>query len=84
MDLVERARAPGDLASRLATESLDPLSQAELDLRIALLEAEIARVRAHAAKAQAHRLAAESLFRSPAPPPGNAAADGAETGTFGK
>ncbi|WP_226017622.1 DUF1192 domain-containing protein [Novosphingobium sp. FKTRR1] len=69
MELEERARATGDLASRLATEALDPLSQAELDARIALLTAEIERVRAHAAKAQAHRLAAESLFRTPSSPP---------------
>jgi len=79
MELDERARAPGDLASRLASEPLDALSQDDLDRRIALLSAEIDRVRAHSAKAQAHRLAAEALFRAPSPP---SAAD--SPGTLGK
>lgn len=79
MELDERARAPGDLASRLASEPLDALSQDELDARIALLTTEIERVRAHMAKAQAHRLAAEALFRAPSGPP---AAD--SPGTLGK
>jgi len=60
-------RPKGDLASKLATEPLDPYSQAELTERIALLEAEIARVRAHQGKVAAHRRAAEAFFK---PPPG--------------
>ena len=43
-------------------EDLAPYSQAELDQRIALLEAEIARVAAHRDKATAHRAAADALF----------------------
>lgn len=56
-------RPKGDLASKLATEALDPYSHDELTARIALLEAEIARVRAHQGKAAAHRQAAEAFFK---------------------
>ena len=62
MDEPDRPRPSGDAASRLAGEDLGPYSQAELDERIALLEAEIARVKAHRAKAAAHRAAADALF----------------------
>lgn len=67
MELDERPRPLGDLASQLALESLDSYSHHELEARIALLEAEIARVAAHRDKSAAHRLAAEALFRSPSP-----------------
>lgn len=62
MEEADRPRPVGDAASRLAGEDLGPYSQAELDKRIALLEAEIARVRAHSNKAAAHRAAADALF----------------------
>jgi uncharacterized small protein (DUF1192 family) len=62
MEDSDRPRPIGDAASRLAGEDLAPLSQAELDERIALLEAEIARVSAHREKAAAHRTAANALF----------------------
>lgn len=62
MEEPDLPRAKGDAASRLAGEDLGPYSQAELDDRIALLEAEIARVKAHRGKAAAHRAAAEALF----------------------
>lgn len=62
MEDPDRPRPSGDAASRLAGEDLGPYSQAELDERIALFEAEIARVRAHRDKASAHRAAAEALF----------------------
>ncbi|NML94673.1 DUF1192 family protein [Novosphingobium olei] len=65
MDLDERPRPKGDLASQLATEALDPLSRDELDERVRLLEREIARTIAHRDKASAHRAAADALFRSP-------------------
>ena len=64
MDGDDRPREKGDLATRLATEPLDPLSQDELASRIELLELEIARTRTHMEKADAHRRAADSLFRS--------------------
>jgi hypothetical protein len=67
MELEERPRRTGDLASQLATESLDSYSHHELGARIALLEAEIARVSAHRDKKAAHRLAADALFGSPPP-----------------
>lgn len=67
MELDERPRPRGDLASQLALESLDSYSHHELDARIALLEAEISRVTAHRDKAAAHRKAAEALFGSPSP-----------------
>jgi RNA polymerase sigma factor (sigma-70 family) len=44
MEEPDLPRPKGDAASRLATEDLGPYSQAELDTRIAQLEAEIARV----------------------------------------
>lgn len=62
MDDDDRAPVRGDAASRLSGESLDRLSLAELDERIALLEAEIARVGAHKARSSAHRAAADALF----------------------
>lgn len=67
MELDERPRPKGDLASQLALESLDSYSHHELDERISLLEAEIARVIAHRDKAAAHRRAAEALFGTPSP-----------------
>lgn len=65
MELDERPRPKGDLASQLALEPLDSYSHHELDDRIARLEAEIARVIAHRDKAAAHRRAAEALFGAP-------------------
>ncbi len=62
MEEPDRPRPIGDAANRLAGEDLGPYSQAELDERIALLNAEIARVTAHRDKAAAHRAAANSLF----------------------
>ena len=67
MELDERPRRTGDLASQLASESLDSYSHHELAERIALLEAEITRVATHRNKAAAHRVAAEALFGSPSP-----------------
>ena len=69
MDDDERPRPSGDkgrygAASQLAGESLDSYSLDELDVRIALLEAEIVRVRDHRDRSSAHRLAADALFRS--------------------
>ncbi|MES2302629.1 MAG: DUF1192 domain-containing protein [Pseudomonadota bacterium] len=71
MDIDERPRPKGDLASQLAAELLDPYSHHELNERIRLLEMEIMRTVAHRDKASAHRSAAEALFRTP-PPAGDA------------
>ena len=62
MDDDDRPRPRGDAASLLAGEDLAPYSLAELDERVALLEAEIARVASHKARAAAHRDAADALF----------------------
>ena len=62
MDDEDRPRPLGDAASRLAAEDLAPYSQAELDDRIALLEAEIARVRSHRDRVADHMAAANALF----------------------
>ena len=68
MDIDERPRPKGDLASQLATEVLDPYSHDELNERIRLLELEIMRTVAHRDRAKAHRSAAEALFGSPPAP----------------
>ncbi len=65
MDDSDLPRPRGDLASKLATEDLDPYSQDELGDRIALLQAEIERVAAHRSKAAAHRSAADAFFKKP-------------------
>jgi uncharacterized small protein (DUF1192 family) len=63
MEADDRPRPRGDAASLLSSESLDSYSRSELDVRIALLEAEIGRVTAHRRQAEAHRLAADAMFR---------------------
>jgi len=80
MDIDDRPRPLGDLASQLVRESLDHLSVDELGERIRLLDAEIARTTAHRDRAQSHRAAADALFGRPgvgqpamAPPGGNTA-----------
>jgi uncharacterized small protein (DUF1192 family) len=65
MEDFDLPRPRGDAASMLAKEDLAPYSQAELEARIALLEAEILRVKAHHNKAEAHRAAADALFGGP-------------------
>ncbi|WP_353198394.1 DUF1192 family protein [Sandarakinorhabdus sp.] len=52
-----------DVIADLAREDLDRLSIAELDARIAALEAELARSRTKRAGAADFRAAADSLFR---------------------
>ncbi|RDE05742.1 DUF1192 domain-containing protein [Sphingomonas aracearum] len=64
MDLDEiLARKPGDPLAAIVTQDLDPLSVAELEERIAVLEAEIARVRTRIAHASSHKASADALFR---------------------
>ena len=62
MDDDDLPRQRGDAASRLSGENLDSYSQAELQERIALLEAEILRVKARYGQAASHRQAADALF----------------------
>ena len=68
MDVIDHPRPTGDLASKLATESLDHLSVADLAERITLLEAEITRTAAHRDRATVHRAAADALFGKASPP----------------
>lgn len=65
MDDDDRPPPRGDLASRLASESLDSYSQDELEFRMVQLDAEIVRTRTHMEKAAAHRQAADALFGRP-------------------
>ena len=58
-----RARAD-DALKAVVTQDLDPLSVAELEARIVLLEGEVARVRAKMQFAVSHKASAESLFKS--------------------
>ncbi|HVI99150.1 MAG TPA: DUF1192 domain-containing protein [Sphingomonas sp.] len=52
-----------DPLTMLAHQDLDPLSVAELDARVAALEAEIERIRHHRARAVNHRASADALFK---------------------
>ena len=54
---------PEDPLASLARQDLDPLSQDELDDRIAALQAEIDRVRTHKEAVVKHRSAADALFK---------------------
>lgn len=56
-------RKKSDLLADLAREDLDRLSIADLDERIAALEAELARTRTKRAGAADFRSAADALFR---------------------
>jgi uncharacterized small protein (DUF1192 family) len=64
MDLDELfANKPGDPLTLLCKEDLDPLSVAELELRVSALEGEIRRVTQHLKGAVTHRKAADELFK---------------------
>lgn len=63
MDDDDLPRRQGDALAALTRQSLDPLSVAELDERIARLEGEIERVKAHKAAAGGFKASAEALFR---------------------
>jgi len=62
-DEADLPRRRADLLADLAREDLDKLSIAELDDRIAALEAEILRSRAKRQGAASFRAAADSLFK---------------------
>lgn len=63
MDLDDVPARPNDLLRQLGTQDLDPLSVAELEARVAALEAEIARSRRRIDHAVNHRASADALFR---------------------
>jgi uncharacterized small protein (DUF1192 family) len=56
-------RARRDLTTELAREDLDPYSVAELEARIAALEAEVTRAKRKIEHAVNHRASADALFR---------------------
>jgi uncharacterized small protein (DUF1192 family) len=62
-DEADLPRRKSDLLADLAREDLDKLSIAELDERIAGLEAELIRARSKRESAAAFRAAADSLFK---------------------
>ena len=57
------AGKPDDPLAMLLRQDLDPLSVAELDARIAALEAEIQRTRGKKERAVNHRASADDLFK---------------------
>lgn len=63
MDVDDAPPRPADLLTQLVRQDLDPLSVAELEARIAVLEGEIARCRQKIARAVNHRANADQLFR---------------------
>jgi uncharacterized small protein (DUF1192 family) len=64
MDMDEYLPPKGDdPLARLLQQDLGPLSLAELDARIAALEAEIGRTKAKKQSAVNHKASAEALFR---------------------
>ncbi len=54
---------PDDFLDALVRQDLDPLSLAELDARITVLQGEIARCQLKKDRAITHRASADSLFR---------------------
>ena len=63
MDDDDLPRRRDDVLAALTRQPLDPLSIAELDDRIATLEAEIDRIKAHRAAATSHKAIADALFK---------------------
>lgn len=63
MDDDDLPRRRDDVLAALTRQPLDPLSIAELDDRIATLEAEIERIKAHRAAATSHKAIADALFK---------------------
>lgn len=63
MESDDLPRKPADLLKAVETEDLDRYSVAELEERIARLEAEARRSRARLDASQSHRSAAAALFK---------------------
>ena len=64
MEIDDAPPRRSDTLAALTAEDLDPLSQAELEERIAALEREIARTRARMTHAASQRASADALFRT--------------------
>ena len=64
MDIEDNLPSPTDDAlALLRRQDLDPLSVAELEARIAHLQAELTRTREQAQRAVNHRATADALFK---------------------
>lgn len=63
MELEDAPSRPDDLLDALVRQDLDPLSVAELDARITVLQGEIARCQLKKDRAVSHRATADDLFR---------------------
>ena len=63
MDLHDTPSRPDDMLDALVRQDLDPLSVAELDARITVLQGEIARCQQKKERAVNHRASADELFR---------------------
>ena len=63
MDLDDLPRRKDDALAALARQDLDPLSVADLEERIAMLEAEAARTRAKLDGSRNFRASADALFK---------------------
>lgn len=63
MELEDAPSRPDDLLDALVRQDLDPLSVAELDARITVLQGEIARCQMKKDRAVSHRASADDLFR---------------------
>ena len=63
MEVDDAPSRPSDALAALIRQDLDPLSVAELDARIVVLEGEIARARQKIERAVNHRASADELFR---------------------
>ncbi|WP_445193692.1 DUF1192 domain-containing protein [Sphingomonas sp. Tas61C01] len=63
MELDDAPSRPNDALDELIRQDLDPLSVAELEARITVLEGEIARSRIKLERAVDHRAHADQLFK---------------------
>jgi uncharacterized small protein (DUF1192 family) len=63
MELDDTPSRPDDMLDALIRQDLDPLSVAELDARITVLQGEIARCKQKKERAVNHRASADELFR---------------------
>lgn len=63
MDDDDLPRRRDDVLAALIKQPLDPLSVAELDDRISVLEAEVERTKAHKIAAGSFKASAEALFK---------------------
>ena len=64
MDLDDAPSRPDDLLDRLVRQDLAPLSIAELEARVTVLEGEALRTRNTIERAVNHRASADALFRN--------------------